>query len=86
MLKYIQTKTSMKLHNLDKIAIGLAISTLRIVIQNLLEKGHSEERIKEHFGVIILEGIKNKAYKEYDSLTIELKNNIHTEERILTPY
>ena len=86
MLKYIQTKTSIKLHNLDKIAIGLAISTLRIVIQNLLEKGHSEERIKEHFGVIILEGIKNKAYKEYDYLTIELKNNIHTEERILSPY
>lgn len=84
--KYIQTKKPVQLNPLNAIAVSLAVSILREVIQNLLNMGYSEERIKEHFGVIVLEGVKGEAHKEYDSLTTELKNNIHAEKRMIDPY
>jgi|TARA_R100000501_G_C2560967_1_gene71636 hypothetical protein len=84
--EYIQTKKPVQLNPLNKIAISLAISILREVIQSLLNMGYSEERIKEAFGVIILEGVKGKTYREYDSLTREFKNNIHAEESMIDPY
>lgn len=84
--EYIKTKKPVQLNPLNKIAVSLAVSILREVIQSLLNMGYSEERIKETFGVIVLEGVKGEAHKEYDSLTREFKNNIHAEERIIDPY
>jgi len=84
--EYIQTKKPVQLNPLNKIAVSLAVSILREVIQSLLNMGYSEERIKEGFGVIVLEGVKGEAHKEYDSLTTKLKNNIHSKERMIYPY
>ena len=84
--EYIQTTKPVQLNPLNKIAVSLAVSILREVIQSLLNMGYSEKRIKKDFGAIILKGVKDKAHKEYDSLTTELKNNIHVEERMIYPY
>jgi CRISPR/Cas system-associated exonuclease Cas4 (RecB family) len=79
----IEIKNYKKLNKLDLISLNLSTSMLRITIQSLIDLNIPHEDIIKTIGLIIVDGVKNKEYKEYDHYILPLKRKIiELEEKI----